>query len=157
MCVHKPTTSCFATCSRDHTVKLWDMDAACGPGSAPLCALPPFPCPVTAVALAPAHACRAAGAAEGAGEGAARHVAAVGLEDGGLQLWAVDVAAGGGGGGGGARLLWAARPGEGHAAAVRRVAWGPEAAAAAGGSGGGALLASCGEDHSVRVFEVETC
>ncbi|KAI8476319.1 MAG: WD40 repeat-like protein [Monoraphidium minutum] len=151
--------SCFATCSRDHTVKLWAMDAAAGPSSAPLCALPPFPCPVTAVALAPAHACRAADGAEGAGAGpsagAARHVAAVGLEDGGLQLWAVDVAAGGGGSGGGARLLWAARPGEGHAAAVRRAAWAPEAATAAGGGGGAALLVSCGDDHSVRVFEVE--
>jgi hypothetical protein len=129
--------------------------APSGPAPQPCASLPPFACPVTAVALAPAHVPAPRGG----------HVCAVGLEDGGLQVWAVlatassggDGDGGGGGGGGGPRLLWSAPPGEGHAAAVRRIGWAP-AAAGGGGAGpnsGAVLLASCGEDHAVRVFEVE--
>lgn len=167
----------FATASRDHTVKLWAMDPQCGPSSSPACTLPPFPCPVTAVALAPAHVRRAA-AAPGRPD---PYLCAVGLEDGGLQLWCVSprqgeagsrAAAGsssgsvgggsgeaagssGSGEGGEARLLWVAEEGCAHAAAVRRIAWAPQRAAGACAGGGGALVATCGEDHSVRVFEME--
>lgn len=137
---------CFATCSRDHTVKLWALDATAGAAAVtPLCALPQFPCPVTAVALAPAHVCRRAAAAAAAADEKSEegfgHVCAVGLEDGGVELWAA-------GGAAPPQRLWACPPGGAHAAAVRRLAWAP-------GGGGGALLASCGEDHAVRVYAVE--
>jgi elongator complex protein 2 len=128
----------FASCSRDHTVKLWSVGAA-GPSAKPCCTLPPFPCPVTAVALAPAHVT--------GGGGGSTYLCAVGLEDGGLQLWSAETDPEAGPAA--SRLLWAAARGEGHAAAVRRVAWSPSRA-----GGGAPLLASCGEDHAVRVYEV---
>ena len=56
--------------------------------------------------------------------------------------------------------MWASGPGEGHVAAVRRLAWRPQGEGAGEGEGegerdrGGGVLASCGEDHAVRVFGV---
>ena len=169
---------CAATCSRDATVKLWAVappaaaaaaaavGGGAGAGAAPgagaavrhAATLPPFKCAATAVALAPAHVCAALG-----GGGEAVYACAVGLEDGSLQVWAVPCALfGDGGDGSGAaaapapRLLWASAPGEGHAAAVRRIAWAPASdAAAAESAGEGPLVATCGDDHAVRVYEVQ--
>jgi WD40 repeat protein len=161
----------FATGSRDQTVKLWAIDAQGTPQQKPIGCLPAFPVGVTAVSSAPEHVCTAAAAAGMAGGAEGLHLLAVGLEDGQVQVWSVEVPR--------QQLqdqqqqqqgevvmkqLWASQAWEQHAAAVRRLRWAPAGvdwlcgSSAAGGSGGSidscVQLASCGDDHSVRVYGV---
>ena len=133
----------FATGARDKKVKLWtvteDADIADGGVSASATEeLPAFASAVTAVSFA----------SQRWKDG--RLILAVGLEDGGVHLWA-------GGGSGGA--LWAplvsVAAADCHAAAVKALMW-----RGRGGGGGGdgeeevMALASSGADHAVRLFEV---
>ncbi|KAG2449340.1 hypothetical protein HYH02_005495 [Chlamydomonas schloesseri] len=161
----------LATAARDDTVKVWrlaEAPEAAGGGAAVSAVLavtlPQFPCAATAVAFAPTAA---ASSAAGSGSAMSYHLA-VGLEDGSLQLWRLDPAAAPAEGLT-AACLWTAPAAWRHVAPVRRLAWrgapgtgalGQEGAAAAaeavvvagGGGSGVAQLASCSEDHSVRVF-----
>jgi WD40 repeat protein len=114
-----------------------------GPGQKPLATLPAFGAAVNAVALAAAPA-PAGSVSAGA---AAALLLAVGQEDGCIEVWRLqqqqlrDA-----GGGATAERLWGSGAEQRHAAAVRRLAW--------QGSmqpDGALLLASCSDDHSVRV------
>ncbi len=111
-----------------------------GPDEQPTCTLPAFSGPVTAVAAAPV-----------AGPTGSSYVLAVGLEDGGLEVWGVDLPSGS------SQRLWEAPDAHRHAAAVQRLRWAPigsDAAGAAGADAGVLLLGSCSDDHSVRLFAV---
>jgi len=136
----------FATCSRDRLVKLWSADAIVAAAGAqggeavqPLMQLPAFPSAVTAIGFA-------AGATD------ACPILAVGLEEGGISVWRVQLETCQ------SEQLWAAPPEEAHCAPVRRLRWQlpplahrrPALASAAWAS----WLASCGEDHKIRVFEL---
>jgi WD40 repeat protein len=169
--------SLFATGSRDQTVRLW---ARAGVGGQqpqkPLAVLPPFPAGVTAVALSPQHVSVAAAAAAGIGQRGAQevHLLAVGCEDGQVQVWQLQlqqcVAEGAGGGVQGAdgpcgaaagqqvevQQLWCSEPWQQHVGAVRRLRWAPACVPSmcGGVGGGGVVLASCGEDNSVRLFDI---
>jgi hypothetical protein len=184
----------FSTGSRDQSVKLWalaDMGGSSSSSSSssssvpqrPVLSLPPFPAGVTAVALTAA----AAGGSCARQQQQQQWLLAVGLEDGSLSVWrvtvvtAADAQAQPTGHSSSAERLWSSQPWEQHAAAVKRLAWGPPgcvqalcgsggddgrqpsgAADTAGAAGVDAAsaaprhhtmhLASCGEDHSVRVF-----
>jgi hypothetical protein len=142
------------------------------PQQKPFGCLPAFPVGITAVSLAPQHVCASAAAAAAGmigDQAQGFHLLAVGLEDGQVQVWSVEVRQ---------QLqdqqqqqgevivkqLWASQAWEQHAAAVRRLRWAPAGvewlcgSSAAGGSGGSCgscvQLASCGDDHSVRVYGV---
>jgi WD40 repeat protein len=154
----------FATGSRDQTVKLWAIDSQGRPQQKPVSCLPAFPVGVTAVALAPQHVCAAAAAAAGGSvDAASLHLLAVGLENGQVQVWSIELPGQQQQQVGEFRVqqLWASQVWEQHAAAVRRLRWAPASVdwlcgrSAAGGAGGCCLqLASCGDDHSVRVYGV---
>ena len=182
----------LATGARDGLVRLWEVVSRSEVRRAGQ--LPAFPAAVMAVAAAPRAVAlevlqqqqqqrrrRCEGAQQGAGAAAngpaaaaaTTAILAVGLEDGGVQVWQAIV---------GEhhqqpeqhRLLWSAGPGQRHAGAVRRLAWAPSrggrsAADGDGGDGDGDgarslsrsrsrrrpfLLATCGEDAAVRIFEV---
>eukprot|EP00775_Hariotina_reticulata_P008436 gene8436-8618_t len=170
--VHEGECRCFATSSRDQTVKVWALAANGHPGARPTITLPPFPAGVTAVALAPAHVTSALRAASSADDSCGAeladvgglHLLAVGLEDGQVQVWSVCLRdksitqEGGGEGECKAQQLWASKQWEQHAATVRRLRWAPAGVDWLCGRAGGAhidgcpQLASCGEDHSVRLF-----
>jgi hypothetical protein len=148
-------TSClcrfFATAARDQQVKFWAMVNG-QPQTKPWLTLPTFPSAVTAVAVAPTNAI--AGAAVGAGEASngCRYMVAVGLEDGQIQVWGVCLPPGSEAEAvevGTAVQLWCSPIWHQHAAAVKRICWMPRQAA---GDPGRRAFASCGEDHSVRVF-----
>jgi elongator complex protein 2 len=141
-----PDSALLATASRDGSVKLWAV-AGCGgePGDA-LCALP-MGNSARSVAFAPAPA---AAAAASAGAGSRVYLAAVGLENGTLCVLRLtwrqaegELAA---------AEVWRSSQFEQHGAAVRRLCW----RQAAGDEGleeqQQLLLASCGDDHSVRIF-----
>jgi elongator complex protein 2 len=119
--------------------------------------------------------CSAGGGGGGGGGGVATTTTvwlAVGLESGRVSLWRVRGELGGAAGAaaaGGGRWVWTAAPvgsvppAVGHAGAVRKLAWrppvAPPATGASGGRGGPApqldlLLASAGDDHSVRFTRV---
>jgi WD40 repeat protein len=151
----------FATGSRDQTVKLWAVDSQGRPHQKPVCCLPAFPVGITAVALAPQHACAAAAAAAGvAADAASLHLLAVGLENGQVQVWSVEVPDQQQQQVGEFKVqqLWASKDWEQHAAAVRRLRWAPACVdwlCGRSAVGGGCVqLASCGDDHSVRVYGV---
>ncbi|KAF6265071.1 WD40-repeat-containing domain protein [Scenedesmus sp. NREL 46B-D3] len=141
----------FATGSRDQTVKLWAVDSQGTPQQKPVSCLPAFSVGVTAVALAPQHV-----------YAASLHLLAVGLDNGQVQVWLVvapaqqqqDRE-------GKVQQLWASQAWEQHAAAVRRLRWAPAGVdwlcgrSIADGAGDPCVqLASCGDDHSVRVYGV---
>lgn len=112
-----------------------------GPSQKP-CATVSLPAAVTSVAFAPAAA--------NATEGAATHAShlAVGLDDGGVQVWRVDQTGCGAGDGAAAvsaSCVWQASRFDAHTAPVRRLCWRQRP--------GCAQLATCSEDHAVRVFE----
>lgn len=174
--------SLFATGSRDNTVKLWALSAVgTQQQQRPIAVLPPFPAGITAVALSPCHVSAAAGAAGGdaaqqgsaaAGSAAAEqvHLLAVGMEDGCVQVWRLlmqvtaavptaPAAVGEAGGQGVPQVvcerLWGSEVWQQHAAAVRRLRWAPACVSwLCDGGDGSIALASCGEDNSVRVFDV---
>lgn len=140
-----PNDALIATCSRDHTVKLWRM-AENGPAEPAAGGLPAFGCAVTAVAFAPL--CSGSGSS---GESSCVYHLGVGLEDGNLQVWRVDVSADSGAVD--ARLAWRSDAAVQHAAAVRRLAW----RALVGERGGSCWqLATVGEDHQVKVLHLRT-
>lgn len=167
----------LATAARDNTVKLWRVPPQPSPGPGALqqqppaqvtaagrepalaATLPPFPCAATAVAFA------GAGAAPGGSGTAPRHLLAVGLESGHVQLWRVDVGPAGTGTGSAATgvsasCVWASDDACRHAGTVNTLCWQESQEAEGEGEGEAGRegvaprlrLASCSDDHSVRVF-----
>lgn len=159
--------SFFATGSRDQTVKLWVLAGVGQPQQKPVAVLPPFPAGITAVALSPGHVASSMMAAAG-GDSSRVHLLAVGMEDGRVQVWRLQmpplqqqqemqvqeqqqqqemqVVC---------EQLWCSEAWQQHAAAVRRLRWAPACVPWLCGGGAGVVgLASCGEDHSVRLFGV---
>ncbi|KAK9841002.1 hypothetical protein WJX81_004992 [Elliptochloris bilobata] len=140
----------FATGARDCTVKLWRVAA---PGEAelpskPLAVLPDFPSAVTAIAFSPCLPGDCSSAATPAAPSASngsltvsaaveqtRCCLAVGLESGAVEVWAAVVAGGG-----------ADTP------SVSGLECFSEGGTAGGLSTAGLRLASCGNDHSVRIY-----
>lgn len=141
----------------------------------PVVTLPHFAVGITAVALAPQHVAAAAAAEDAGGGGCPSvatcvHVLAVGLEDGRVQVWQLSLMPLAGGAAAQdaeqqvqewrSEQLWVSAPWEQHAGAVKRLCWGAACViGVCGGSPGagrgqGMQLASCGEDHSVRVYEM---
>lgn len=139
----------FATASRDKTVAVWDAGAVLAAGAAagsppstelagdgdeeavvavePVARLPKFKAAVTAVAFAP----RA--------DPTGNRLLAVGLETGAVMLYVS-----GPEGDNGWEMAAEAAPSGAHTRAVRRIGW-----------RGPGLLASCADDHTVRIFEVK--
>ena len=164
----------LATSSRDGSVKVWSLSLPRGggspagggggeeePGAAAAAAaelLLELPraraAPATALAFAPR--CSRGGKVSPAPSRSA--TLAVGLGDGGVPLWAVELPLGGGGGGGGGSvpsfsLLWSASAAQRHAAAVRRLSFAPEwARFGEEKEDETSWLASVGDDGAVRVF-----
>jgi WD40 repeat protein len=140
-----PDGRTFATGSRDKLVKVWGVSDGVSDGRAAgvrqVGKLPVFSESVTALAWG------------------ARGVLAVGLENGGLELWQGEPS--------GLRLTRRFEAGLCHVAAVQRIRWKsgpPLETRKAGGrdseDGGRAdgkrlQLATCGADHAVRIFSVE--
>jgi elongator complex protein 2 len=168
-----PDESVFATGARDRRVKLWvatafdargpngastgDADVAESPASS---SIPAFDAAATAVAFAPPRS------RDGGKRG--RLTLAIGLEDGRVRVWS-------GGGFGDRDAPWTelcvVSACDGHAGAVRALAWRPvnrgrdddddlngdadgDARGDGDGGGGGATLATVGADHSVRLFDL---
>ena len=124
----------FATASRDCTVKLWCPENCAGAGGKALASLPTFPSAVTALAMAQ-------------GDHPECHLLAVGLETGVISLWSVPAATTT------MTCLWQAPMHLQHGAAVRRLAF--QALDQQADSDTRTLhLASCSDDHTVRVFSV---
>ena len=170
------STAFLATSSRDGSVKVWSLALPLQlpgknpeggePGSAAaemLQELPRARVPATALAFAPR--CRN----DGGGEKRRKISAtlAVGLGDGGVQLWTVGLGKEEDERGASPPplLLWSAPAAQRHAAAVRRLSFAPEWARLFRGGGGGkeqegeeeiasssSWLASVGDDGAVRVF-----
>lgn len=98
------------------------------------------------------------------------HLLAVGMEDGRVAVWRLQVPAGATDApqpADGAQQqqpavvceqLWSSEVWQQHAAAVKRLRWAPGCVSwlCSGGAaaGAGLALASCGEDNSVRLFDV---
>ncbi|CAG9464423.1 unnamed protein product [Pedinophyceae sp. YPF-701] len=126
-----------ASCSRDGTVFGWavprDRDGSFVEGGADRLdkawALPALRCGARSIEFAPGDA----------------EVFAVGLEDGGVEVWQAREA----GEGVAPQQLWAAPEGERHCRAVVRVSW-----RAGNVPGAGVLLATASEDHAVRIFRL---
>ena len=105
------------------------------------CATLSMPAAATGVAFAP----RAAGAGD---DGSRTSHLAVGLDDGGVQIWRVALPSSSAESSAAAsECVWQASVFQAHAAAVRRLRWRMH--------GSGAQLATCSEDHAVKLFEVE--
>lgn len=123
-----PHSNMFATGSRDQSVKVWQLLAGEGRVSdSPVGTLPAFDHAVTALAWAPLED---------------RNLLSVGLENGDIELWSIDVAPAAWS----CQKLWKANDTEAHCAAVKRLSW--------EFTEGKLLLASCGLDHAVSIFEV---
>jgi hypothetical protein len=94
-----------------------------------------------------------------------QHLLAVGMEDGQVQVWLLqqqqqqgaDQQAPGQAPMVVCEQVWCSAVWQQHAAAVKRLRWAPACVSwLCEGAGASAVaLASCGEDHSVRVFRVE--
>ena len=124
----------FATASRDCTVKLWHPKHCAGAGSKALASLPIFPSAVTALAMAQ-------------GDRSECHLLAVGLETGVISLWSVPAATNT------MTCFWQAPVHLQHGAAVRRLAF-QELDQRTDSDTRTQHLASCSDDHTVRVFSV---
>lgn len=123
-----PCGRMFATGSRDQTVKIWMLATEEEPASVKAVGtLPRFQNSVTALAWAPSHE---------------SNLLAVGQEDGAIELWHLSIDSESFN----CHQTWQASETEAHCAAVKRLAW--ERA------GSQMLLASCGMDHAVSIFEV---
>ncbi|BDA40643.1 Elongator complex protein 2 [Coccomyxa sp. Obi] len=153
-CSWAPNGLCFATGARDSSVRIWTLGA---PGqelpSTPVAKLPQMAAPVTSVAFAPRTQ------SSSSCSNSSRDVLAVGLESGELELWSLTwqpattahshslVCTG-------VSKLWAAPLYNRHGAAIRRLAWAVVPREEDGDTRDGSSqlrLASCGEDHLVRV------
>ena len=136
-----PDARLLATCSRDGTVKLWSIPAGVSDLPAAPVATVPFGESVRSVAWAPDC------------QGGTYHLAA-GLEDGSIRLLAVHAAPGEQPQSlevvGTPQAVWQTTEAIQHTAAVRRLCWRRERDGAAGAAS--CLLASCGEDHALRIF-----
>lgn len=124
-CSWHSSSRMFATGSRDQTTKIWAMPAAVGEPL--LLSSVDHGAGVTAVEF---------------GAAAAADLLAVGLENGSICLARVDSQ-------GGHSVIVSLATRETHVNAVRRLRWN------AAGSPEPVLLASCSEDHSVRVFSLD--
>lgn len=139
-----PDSQLLATASRDCSLKVWA--AACSAGDSlprtPLATLP-LGDSVRSVAFAPLALPPAA-----AGRGA-RFLAAAGLEGGAVLILSMEYSSAGEGVE--CVEVWRSGPHQQHAAAVRRLCWRVQ------GSGGERQLqlASCGDDHAVRIFSMQ--
>ena len=153
----------LATSSRDGSVRVWSLTlpltgspAAGGAAAELLLELPRALAPASALAFAPR-------CGEGVPSPSLRSATlAVGLGDGGLQLWTVELRSALGAEGVPSpaspfRLLWSAPASQRHAAAVRRLRFAPEWARFGEEKQGeksapSSWLASVGDDGAVRVF-----
>ena len=124
----------FVTASRDCSVKLWRPENCAGAGRKALASLPILPSAVTALAMAQ-------------GDHPDCHLLAVGLETGVISLWSVPAATIS------MTCLWQAPVHLQHGAAVRRLAF-QELDQQTDGETRTLHLASCSDDHTVRVFSV---
>lgn len=99
-----------------------------------------LPAAVTSVAIAPASSV--------ASDGSVTWHLAVGLEDGSVQLWRVAETGAEAAGlpSHAASSVWQAPKFNAHAGAVRRLAWRERQSSL--------QLASCSEDHAIRLFDV---
>lgn len=133
-----PGDALFATASRDASVKLWTMSES-GPSQKP-CATLSLSATVTSVAFAPVSST--------ASDGSATWHLAAGTEDGLVQVW--QIAETGGEAAGfppvATSCVWQASPFDAHAGAVRRLAWRRRTDCM--------QLATCSDDHAVKLFEV---
>ena len=128
------SSAIFASASRDCTVKLWRPENCGGAGSKALACLPAFPSAVTALAMAQ-------------GDQPECHLLAVGLESGQITLWNVSAAPTT------MICLWQTPVHLQHGAAVRRLAF--QELEHKSDTGSRTLhLASCSDDHTVRVLSV---
>ncbi|KAL4426818.1 hypothetical protein ABPG77_006604 [Micractinium sp. CCAP 211/92] len=149
-----PDSVLLATGARDGTAKVWSLAAAAASpsGCADASALPTAPAAVIdcgdsvrSVQFAPEQC------------SGAYHLAA-GLEGGALQLLRLAGADADGQAGQGQQLqhevVWHAQPHERHAAAVRRLCWRREREAEGCAAPARLQLASCSDDHLLRIFSV---
>lgn len=134
-----PDSTLLATASRDGTAKVW---AAVGDSLAPLASVK-FDEGVHSVAFAPREL------PAGGESGQRRCLAAVGLESGKVVVGVVSWSIGGSESSASWAEVWRTPTTERHASAVRRVCWRAEEGEER------YELASCGDDHGLRVFSVD--
>lgn len=128
-CSWNPHCHEFATGSRDKMVKIWAVEN--GNSVRQLMVLPQFNCGITALSWA-GHGCSDSD-----------ELLAVGMEDGLIELWSLSKVA--------AALAVRLDPFLCHVSTVHRLAWRSDSQSEDAST---MQLASCGADHSVRVFKV---
>ena len=134
--------SCFATASRDGTVKLWLLKNISS-SSKPLATITPGQA-VTAIAFAP-HDLSAQ-----KDDTCVRHEMALGLESGEIQIWRI------------ARAdsevtmvcWWQSSEACSHCAPVRRICWQAENSHDTPQTLRHLRMATCADDHCVRIFQI---
>ncbi|XAR52455.1 hypothetical protein NMG60_11020544 [Bertholletia excelsa] len=140
-CSWNPFGHEFATGSRDKTVKIWAIDKGCSVKQ--LMTLPPFNSSVTALSWA------------GLDRRSSSGLLAVGMESGHIELWNISINRTEDGSlavpGATASVLVRLDPFMCHASAVNRLVWKNSEKNLVSRA---LQLASCGADHTVRVFEV---
>lgn len=168
-----PDDRFIVTGARDEAAKLWSLSMAAAAGGAgdtagaadqresatvatAVCvserpaAVLPQPCAVHSLAFAPMAP----------GDGAGDYLLATGLEDGNVNLWRITAgdAATAAAAAPAAQVAWRTDDFMRHAATVNSVCWrvveGDEPGSLPPGGRARLQLASCGDDHSVRVFDV---
>ena len=145
-----PDGSFFATCSRDSTIKLWQA-ASLHDKAKPVCTIQ-LEAPVTAIAFAPKQPCTNTAAHSDKPAATTSYSIAVGLDLGGTSIWNVSclVAQDGTAIKAHASCVWNAPLATKHCSSIRRLCW--QAHDVPGDSG--LYLASCGDDHTLRIFSV---
>lgn len=152
----------FATASRDGSLKVWRISNSKGDNGLydvePLCVVSPFMgSAVTAVDVTATTVALSTGDDQCPG-----WLLAIGAECGGVQVWFLSKAAllaspsGSDGHDAGelCSMMHSVLPEYSHGATVRRLKWCPVATSEVDGAAVKWKLASCGDDHSVRVFSV---
>ena len=147
-CSWNPFGHEFATGSRDKNVKIWAVDKEKGSSVKQLMTLPQFSSSVTALSLFALDDQRNNG------------FLAVGMESGVIELWSLSLTRPEDGSttlrgvSVSAALFTRLEPFMCHVSSVQRLAWRTTTSQASGGDCKRILLASCGADHCVRIFEV---